>query len=159
MHSAQMQKHHGGVTMLRKLLVLGVIAAIAAISMASAASLGTVAADQIGAGDAVVTSCDTSGVDIAWRTQVQDNPPGFQVIAVELSNIDVACAGQYVLLSISKGGHHWMMGRQAAAISGTTAVVDQWYVGGGWTGGTGPMAIDIDDVHVVIKQHRVAYDG
>jgi hypothetical protein len=146
-------------------IALAVGGALFAATVGFGASLGLTddQVDQIGAGDALVTSCDTDGVTVNWRTQVQDNADihghtGFQVIALELSDISSNCDGQYVLVSITKGGSHYMMGRAANPISGGTAVVDQWFLNGSWQAG-GPMVVDIDDIHILIKEHVVAYDG
>jgi len=146
-------------------IALAVGGALLAATVGFGASLGLTDndVDQVGAGDALVTSCDTDGVIVNWRTQLQDNADthghkGFQVIAVELSGIAEGCNGQYVLLSISKGGSHYFMGRDADPISSGLAVVDQWFVGGSWQSG-GPMVVDIDDIHILIKENVVAYDG
>jgi len=147
--------------MKRIILALVVGGALFGAVLGFAASLGTIDADQLGSGDALVTSCDTDGVQVSWRTQVQDNADihghtGFQVIAVEISGINTACEGQHVLVSITKNGSHYMIGR--GVVSGGAAIVDQWYVGGSWQAG-GPMAIDVDDIHILIKENLVSYDG
>ena len=148
--------------MKRILVALVVGGTLFAAVLGFAASLGPIDADQLGAGDALVTACDTDGVQVAWRTQVQDNADvhghkGFQVIAVEISGIDALCDGQKVLVSITKNGSHYMIGR--GTVAGGAAVVDQWYVGGSWQSGTGPMVVDVDDIHILIKENWVSYDG
>jgi len=150
--------------MFRKIAILAVLGIVLAGVVGSAASLGTVSADDLGAGDAVVATCDNDGVALQWKTQVQDNADthghtGFQVIGIEVSGINAACEGQHMLASISKLGSHYMMGRASAVLgTGGTAVIDQWLVGGKWVG-AGPMVVDVDDIHILIKENLVAYDG
>ena len=69
-------------------------AGVGAVAMvgASAALLGAVAPSSLAADVAVVASCDTDGIDVAWSTPVYNSAtPGYDVATVTFSNVDAAC--------------------------------------------------------------------
>lgn len=158
--------------MKRILLALAVGVALFA-TVAFAASLGTITTSTLGAGSALVASCDTDGVTVAFTTRVQDNPPigpGFQVHEVVISGINTACDGKYALVSLTDESHnHIAFGSSGidrkivgascgytfltapnGQISGGTVTVD--LDGSNDSCGTNaPNAANIYDIHILIK--------
>ncbi len=79
--------------------------AVATVVGASAASLGGVAADDLGADTGVVASCDTNGIDVEYRTTYHRRSGQYRVNRVILRNVSAECDGlAYKLALFSDGG-------------------------------------------------------
>jgi hypothetical protein len=72
------------------------------IALASAATIGTVTDSGIGAGNTVVASCDTDGVNTAYTTAYSASTPGYNVTAVNVTNINAACNGKAISVTVAK---------------------------------------------------------
>lgn len=85
-----------------KQLVLALAAGTTAFAgvVGSAATLGGVTSDDLGADTALVASCDTDGVDIAYTTEIDATSGDYEVTDVEVSGIDDGCAGQAISVSL-----------------------------------------------------------
>jgi hypothetical protein len=89
----------------KKRAVLAVLVGVIAfgLAIASAASLGGINADQLGADETVVASCDTDGVDIAYATSYDVTAGAYVVDSVTVSAIAAACFGQDVSVTLTDG--------------------------------------------------------
>jgi hypothetical protein len=68
---------------------------------AFAASLGGVTTESIGAGTAVVASCDTDGVTTTFSTMTRD---GVVIAwAVTLGNVSADCVGKFAVVEVADG--------------------------------------------------------
>jgi hypothetical protein len=72
------------------------------IALASAATIGTVTDSGVGAGNTVVASCDTDGVNTAYTTAYSASTPGYSVTAVSVTNINAACNGKTISVTVAK---------------------------------------------------------
>lgn len=85
-------------------------AAIAASGLvaASAASLGGIAADDLGADIGVVASCDVDGVDVEWTPAPSYNGPtnaNYVVAGLNVSAINTGCNGQNIKVTIANSAN------------------------------------------------------
>ena len=74
-----------------------------AIAFASAATIGTVTDAGIGAGNTVIASCDTDGVNTAYGYAYSASTPGYNVTTVSVTNINTACNGKNISVTVAKG--------------------------------------------------------
>lgn len=82
------------------------------LAAASAASLGGLTSATLGADNGPVASCDTDGVALTY-TNAYDTVSGlYKTTAVTVSNIDPACAGKALDLTLAS----------AAAVQGTGTI-------------------------------------
>ncbi len=72
------------------------------IALASAATIGSVTDAGLGAGNAVVASCDTDGVNTAYTTAYSASTPGYNVTAVSVTAINTACNGKAISVTVAK---------------------------------------------------------
>jgi hypothetical protein len=72
------------------------------IALASAATIGTVTDSGMGAGNTVVASCDTDGVNTAYTTAYSSSTPGYNVTAVSVTSINTACNGKAISVTVAK---------------------------------------------------------
>lgn len=82
-----------------RLLVLVFGAALVAWTGAAAASSLPLSSSSLGAGTADVTSCDSSGVDFRYAIDGSSS-----VTAVTVTNIDAACRGATLRLTLTNAG-------------------------------------------------------
>lgn len=68
---------------------------------ASAASLGGVRSESIGAGTAIVTSCDSDGVDTTFSVMTRDGV--VTAWAVTLDNLSADCVGKFAWIEVQDG--------------------------------------------------------
>jgi hypothetical protein len=73
-----------------------------AIAFASAATIGTVTDAGIGSGNTVVASCDTDGVNTAYVYTYSASTPGYNVTNVNVTNINAACNGKNISVTVAK---------------------------------------------------------
>ena len=74
--------------------------AIAGAVGASAASLGGLGGNDLGADTGDVASCDTDGIDVAYTTSYDATAAEYLVDSIDLSDINVNCAGQAYDLTV-----------------------------------------------------------
>jgi hypothetical protein len=72
------------------------------IALASAATIGTVTDAGVGAGNTVVASCDTDGVNTAYTSAYSASTPGYNVTAVSVTAINTACNGKAISVTVAK---------------------------------------------------------
>src|SRR4051795_7586645 len=71
-----------------------------AIAFASAASIGTVTDAGVGAGNQVVASCDTDGVNTGYGYTYSST--GYNVTTVNVTNINTACNNKSISVTVAK---------------------------------------------------------
>ena len=74
-----------------------------AIAFASAATIGTVTDAGIGSGNTVIASCDTDGVNTAYGFAYSASTPGYNATTVSVTNINTACNGKTISVTVAKG--------------------------------------------------------
>jgi hypothetical protein len=122
------------------LLALGAGGAATAAVVASAATLGTVDSTDLGAGNSVIASCDTTaGISVSYTTTFATGD--YKVSTVTLGDLDAACVGQAVKITLYGSG-----GTSRGTASGT--VVDD---SDDFTVAALPLAEDVTGVAVVIS--------
>ena len=109
----------------RKRIAASVIAGIAALGVvgASAASLGGITSNGLGADTAVVGSCDTDGVTLAYTNAYDATLGRYQTTSVVVSGIAAACAGKSLSLTLKDSGGVSLGAGTVASIVGTSATV------------------------------------
>lgn len=105
---------------MNKRYALAGLAGVVAFSAvaASAATLGGLDGKQLGADSAVVGSCDTDGVDLAYTTSYSATAGEYQVSGVTVTGIAAACSGQSLSVTLSDGSAS--LGSGTATVSGTS---------------------------------------
>lgn len=105
-------------TMKRK--VLAGIAGVAVLGPVGgfAATLGGLTVEGLGASSNAVASCDTTGVDLAFTTAYDSTANDYDVQSVTVSNIDVACNGQDMKVTLN--GSTASLTSEGAGTVGTT---------------------------------------
>jgi hypothetical protein len=73
-----------------------------AIAFASAATIGTVTDAGVGSGNTVIASCDTDGVNTAYGYAYSASTPGYNVATVSVTNINTACNGKNISVTVAK---------------------------------------------------------
>jgi hypothetical protein len=73
-----------------------------AMAFASAATIGTVTDAGVGAGNTVVASCDTDGVNTAYGSAYSAATPGYNVTTVSVTAINAACNGKAISVTVAK---------------------------------------------------------
>ena len=73
-----------------------------AIAFASAATIGTVTDAGVGAGNTVIASCDTDGVNTAYGYAYSASTPGYNVTSVSVTNINAACNDKNISVTVAK---------------------------------------------------------
>jgi len=101
------------VAILSALLVVGIVGA------ASAATLGGLNSENLGADTTVVASCDNDGIDLGYTSAFSAGE--YAVSAVVLSDVDAACAGQDVEVTLVDGAGASV--GQVAAVAGGAGTV------------------------------------
>lgn len=127
----------------RTIVALVIGGVVFATVVGIAASLGPVTAENLGAGNSVVASCDTDGVSVSYSTSYDGTDGRYEVASVTVDGIADTCDGQTLTVALADSA-----GAQLAEGSvtvptgtGTTASV---------TLGTPPAASQVANVHVVI---------
>ena len=122
-------------------------AAIAASGLvaASAASLGGIAADDLGADIGVVASCDVDGVTVDWNPAPGYNGPtnaDYVVAGLDVGAINTACNGQNIKVTIANASN--------ASLEESTGVVASGAFAASFTPSV--AAEDITQVSIVIYE-------
>lgn len=90
---------------------------------ASAASLGGLTGATLGADTAVIGSCDTDGVTIAYTNSYDGTLGRYQTTAVTVSGIAAPCAGKAMSLTLKDAAGASVGSGTVASIVGTTGTV------------------------------------
>lgn len=126
---------------MKKRLLIALLAggAVFATVFGVAASLN-VTSDNLAAGGATVSSCDTDGVHVSYTPVFQSGE--FKVTKVTVSGIHQGCFGQELTVQLTGAGNAALSGASGTTtIAATSETVDI---------GTPPAASAVEDVHVVI---------
>ena len=109
----------------RRRIAAAIIAGAATLGVvgASAASLGGITSNSLGADTAVVGSCDTDGVTLAYTNSYDATLGRYQTTSVNVTGINAACAGKTLSLTLKDAVGASLGGGTVAAIVGTTAAV------------------------------------
>ena len=94
--------------------------AIAGIAGASAASLGGLNEKSLGSDDAVVASCDTDGIDVAYTTSYNNTLNTYVVTSVNLTGVATGCANQIATVTLSDGNLDSLFTSGNTTVSGTS---------------------------------------
>jgi hypothetical protein len=124
--------------MLRRLLVVMIVTVILAVAIGAAASLGTITTGMVGAGDAVVASCDPDGVSVAYGLAYDNGR--YEVKTVTVGGIADQCVGGTLLFTLTKAGSGIASGSITVNSTSHTITVTN-----------PPAADDVDDVHIAIN--------
>lgn len=107
---------------LRRVLAGLAIASLSGVLVAAAATLGGVSVNQLGAGSAVVASCDDDGVTLDHVVAFDDGSGAYVVTDVDVSGIDASCAGAELSIVLSGGGERLADGGPVTVADGVSAV-------------------------------------
>ena len=122
------------------LLVGGVLAAAV---YGSTATLGGIGNPDLGADDALVVSCDSDGITVDYSIAYNG---GVRVTDVHVTKLADPCLGLALDLFLTHGG--------AQIAHGTATVVagaPNDHKADVSLGPTGPLAEDVDDIHIAIR--------
>jgi hypothetical protein len=109
----------------RRRIAAAIIAGAATLGVvgASAASLGGITSNSLGADTAVVGSCDTDGVTLAYTNSYDATLGRYQTTSVNVTGIAVGCAGKTLSLTLKDSLGNSLGGGTVASIAGTSAAV------------------------------------
>jgi hypothetical protein len=131
----------GGRRSFGRIAGIGVAVAVgAAVAVASAATLGGITSTGLGAENTVVAACDTDGISVGYANQYAPGSQRFVVAQVIVSDIDPACTGKALALTLGGSGGAAVGSATVtvASTSETLAMADL------------PPAEDVESVAVVI---------
>lgn len=101
----------------QRLVHLAIVAVVTTTAYASAASLGGLASDTLGAGSAVVASCDEDGLAISYNV-VDDNVTGIVV-----DGLAPTCAGGRLFVTLADDSGSALGSGTHASITATSEMV------------------------------------
>lgn len=127
----------------RFILALVLAAVLGTAVYGATASLGTISNADLGAADAAVVACDDNGVTTTY-TVLYDG--GIKVDKVKVSGIADACLGNVVNLYLTKAGALLTSGELPVAAGAPDDNFAEFTFGT-----SGPLAADVDDIHVSIR--------
>jgi hypothetical protein len=109
----------------RKRIAVAILAGAAALGVvgASAASLGGITSNSLGADTAVVGSCDSDGVTLAYTNAYDAALGRYQTTSVGVSGIAATCAGKSLSLTLKDATGVSLGSGTVASIAGTTATI------------------------------------
>jgi hypothetical protein len=107
------------------------------------ASLGEIGNADLGAADAIVAACDSNGVTTMYTVVYAG---GIRVATVKVSGIANACLGNTVDVFLTKAGAEIAHGELPVAAGPPDDNFAEFPFGT-----TGPLAKDVDDIHVSIR--------
>lgn len=129
--------------MQRFVLALLVGGVLAAAVYGSTATLGGIGNPDLGADDALVVSCDSDGIQVDYSIAYNG---GVRVTDVHVTKLADACLGLALDVFLTHGGAQIAHG--AATVVAGTPNDNKADVA---LGATGPLAEDVDDIHVAIR--------
>lgn len=131
---------------MRKRLILALVigGVVFATVVGMAASLGTVTAKDLGAGNSTVASCDTDGVSVSYSTSYDGASGRYEVASVTVDGIADTCDGQTLTVVLADSA-----GAQLAEGS-VTVPVDGAATTASVTLANPPAASAVENVHIVI---------
>lgn len=97
-------------------------ASLAGVVVAAAATLGGVSVNQLGAGSAVVSSCDDDGVALDYVVAFDGGSGTYVVTDVDVSGIDAACGGAELSVALVGGGARLAAGGPVTVADGVSSV-------------------------------------
>lgn len=128
----------------RLILALVIGSVVFATVVGMAAALGPVTAENLGAGNSVVASCDTDGVSVSYSTSYDGTDGRYEVTGVTVDGIANTCDGQTLTVALADSAG-------ALLTEGSVTVpVDALATTASVTPGTPPAATLVANVHVVI---------
>ncbi len=103
--------------------IAGVVAGVTVFGavFASAASLGGITSGQVGADDAVVSSCDTDGVTTAYETSWDTTDKRYEISQVTVSGISATCLTKTLSVVLTDGTNN--IGSGSGTIVGASLAV------------------------------------
>lgn len=109
----------------RRRIAVAVIAGVGTFGMigASAASLGGITGSSLGADAAVIGSCDTDGVTLAYTNSYDATLGRYQTTGVTVTGIAAACAGKSLALTLKDTAGAALGSGTVASIVGTSASI------------------------------------
>ena len=109
----------------RMRITAAVFAGVSALGVvgASAASLGGITSDSLGADTAVVSSCDSDGVTMAYTDVYSASLGRYQTTSVAVAGIDAACSGKSLNVTLEDSSGASLASGTVASISSTSATV------------------------------------
>jgi hypothetical protein len=127
----------------RYVIAFAVAAVLGTAVYGATASLGEIGNADLGAADAAVPACDDNGVTTTY-TVLYD--AGIKVDKVKVSGIANACLGNIVNLYLTKAGTLIASGELPVAAGPPDDNFAEFTFGT-----SGPLAADVDDIHVSIR--------
>lgn len=125
----------------RRLLVAGMIVLVLGLGGVAVAALLGPNADDLGAGDAVVSACDADGFVPTYVIQLGIDGE-YHVVSVSVGGIAPACGGGQLSLTLTQGTTPVGSGGPVTVPSGggsvSVSITDQ------------PLADSVDHIHVVV---------
>jgi hypothetical protein len=109
----------------RRRVVAAIAAAASAFAVvgASATTLGGITGTDLGADTAVIGSCDTNGVTLAYTNTYDASLGRYQTTSVGVSGINAACAGKTLSLTLKDNTNASLASGTVASITGTSETV------------------------------------
>jgi hypothetical protein len=131
---------------MKKRALLAILAGLIVFAgaFAMAASLGGITSAKVGADNTAVASCDTDGVATSYATAWDATDKRYEVTSVTVSNVNDACDGQTLSVSITDS-----TGAQIG--SGTLAIPTSAATSHTVSLTTAPSAKLTEGVHVLIS--------
>lgn len=132
----------------KKRFMIGLVvgAAVFAAAFGMAATLGGLNGDSLGADDATVGSCDSTGVTTSYTTNYSAAAPaGFKVVQVTVGDISDACDGKAIEVALSGTGGSAIEEQTATVPTGVGTSVTLTF------SDTDSLAEAVTGVHVMIS--------
>ena len=117
------------------------VAGVAGLSLAAAATLTVDTAQEIAIGSGTFAPCDADGVTVSYDYTTADGE--FVINTVTVGDIDAACTGESILLSLSSAAGE-ELAQATGSIGGASFVYDA-------TGHRIPIAADLGQATVIIS--------
>jgi len=126
---------------MNRYLLAGLVAAVAFGSfVAMAASLGGITAEDLGADDSAVASCDTDGVTTSYTIVYDAVDARDEITETIVGGVAAGCAGQTITVTLTNSADAVLDTASAVAAAGSNTI----------TSATPPSAELVANVHVVI---------
>ncbi len=136
--------------MKRFLVALAIGGTVLGAVTAFAASLGGVTTRTVGAGSAVVASCDTDGIHVEPNEGYSETAGYWEIRGVHLSGVADACDGRTVNITLTRGNQMIGFGGGQVQTSQTAVAPGQFFQALP-IGGPVVKAEDLTNIHVVIS--------